>query len=179
MDTKTCRGCDAPIIWTVTTNGRKMPVDADPSDAGTFVLVEEGDDSPIAVFHTKAQEPTWRDRHDGMLYTPHHSTCPQAATFRGKRGHMLVPLVVFVVVSLFWLTMGLVLGGKIARGAPEQDVVRIDESMRLELGVCVVGLDRAIEVMDSVNAIVNDYFDTQDTIRRRGRLDVAPVVAGR
>ena len=37
-DTGTCRSCNSPIIWTKTTNGKKMPVDLEPSPNGDFYL---------------------------------------------------------------------------------------------------------------------------------------------
>lgn len=36
------RSCGAPIIWTETVNGKRMPVDKEPL-AGTFVLISNAD----------------------------------------------------------------------------------------------------------------------------------------
>lgn len=76
---KPCRECGRPMIWTTTLKGKRMPVDADPTDSGTFGLFYEGDLTPLAV-HVK--NATSRKGWNGKLYMPHHATCPQVAKFR-------------------------------------------------------------------------------------------------
>lgn len=72
-----CRSCDAPIIWTVTQNGKKMPVDADARPATRGFTLEEDDDPnepPTAVFvNGTARAP---------LHQSHFSTCPDADQHR-------------------------------------------------------------------------------------------------
>lgn len=87
---KSCRSCEASIIWTVTMNGKRMPVDAEPVVAAQgFRLV--GPDGelldpeelggleppyPITAAYTKLPES------GEPLYLSHYATCPQAATWR-------------------------------------------------------------------------------------------------
>ena len=80
-----CSKCEAPIIWVITERGKKMPVDADPTDLGGFVLLERGEDSaspPLATHHTKVSGKVLllSDRHDS-----HFATCPHADHFRTKK----------------------------------------------------------------------------------------------
>lgn len=44
-----CRSCQAPIVWTVTRRGKRMPVDAAPSTAGDFELTSGHDGPPVAI----------------------------------------------------------------------------------------------------------------------------------
>jgi hypothetical protein len=69
-----CRTCGAPIIWAVTQNGRRMPLDADPvaSPRGWFTIegaTASGDDLAVAV----PSRP---------IFVSHFATCPQAAEHR-------------------------------------------------------------------------------------------------
>lgn len=75
----TCKKCGAGMIWARTGRGKKMPLDAEPTSAGQFVL--EGD----------AQNPTTyrlanyaASSYTGDKYTSHFSTCPNADDFRQK-----------------------------------------------------------------------------------------------
>jgi hypothetical protein len=73
-----CRSCEAPIAWTVTTNGKKMPVDADTVAASSgFRLEDEDSEEPLARFVPKAQP-------GERLYVSHFSTCPNAGDWRGR-----------------------------------------------------------------------------------------------
>lgn len=85
--TEACRSCGARVIWSITEQAKAMPVDADPSQAGTLAL-------------------EWRDRGSGLpggapplarvvkpelrfgrtdLRTSHFATCPHAGEWRKKR----------------------------------------------------------------------------------------------
>lgn len=94
----TCSGCYEPIVWAVTENGKRMPLDYEPSEEGTFALVdastyhsfglEEGTPvdvvfTPVAVFHKKAR-PYFPDTEadELELRTSHHATCSRAEDFR-------------------------------------------------------------------------------------------------
>jgi hypothetical protein len=72
-----CKSCDAPVIWAVTVNGKRMPVDADPVVAARgFRLDDEVEgETPLAVF---VQTPARHER----LYVSHFSTCPNADQHR-------------------------------------------------------------------------------------------------
>jgi hypothetical protein len=61
----TCKGCNAPIKWITTPEGRKTPLDQRPT-----------------VYWVKDLRDTWRLV---QFYTPHHATCPEVNQFRG--GH--------------------------------------------------------------------------------------------
>ena len=71
--TATCKSCGARIIWAITGNGKKMPVDAKPTDKGNIVL--EGEE-PVAVYV---------DPGTGT-HTSHFATCPNAAEHRKSKG---------------------------------------------------------------------------------------------
>ena len=73
----TCRSCDAPIIWAITSKGRRMPVDAEPRPDGNVELIDSGGMMPQTVVH--AQPPLAAEN---PLHTPHHMTCPQAHEWR-------------------------------------------------------------------------------------------------
>lgn len=77
MSTATCRSCGAEVTWVVTTNGKKMPVDAEPDPEGKFLLND--DDPPLATY-------VHDDQRDGVdvnaLYQSHFATCPSAAMHR-------------------------------------------------------------------------------------------------
>jgi hypothetical protein len=78
----TCRSCDAVIRWCVTKNGRKMPVDAQPSIHGNVVLTPRHRGEPpradVYATHTDALAAA----PDGETYLSHFTTCPKAATHR-------------------------------------------------------------------------------------------------
>lgn len=81
MRVATCRSCDAPIVWALTENGKKMPVDADRNDSdGNVTLAEENGELLARVF------PTPEARTEGQAgYTSHFATCPNANEFRRPR----------------------------------------------------------------------------------------------
>jgi hypothetical protein len=70
--------CSTEIIWTLTTNGKRMPVDAAPSKNGSFELDETGE-TPVARFVPKDQRAGRIDLHES-----HFSTCVDAGSFRRK-----------------------------------------------------------------------------------------------
>lgn len=73
-----CRSCNAPVRWVSTALGKRMPIDAVPTDAGTIVV-----DAGVAT--VVAPEDLFDTRQP--RYTSHFATCPQAAEWRkGKRG---------------------------------------------------------------------------------------------
>lgn len=63
---KTCRSCGAEIIWTVTRKGKKMPVDAETTQHGKFLLQpSDVKNTPLAVFVSEQEQYT------GPRYTSH------------------------------------------------------------------------------------------------------------
>lgn len=73
-----CGSCHAPIIWTLTTNANKMPVDFEPSAEGTVAL-RPGWQGPISAVLGMTKR---FGRND--LRTTHFATCPDAKTWRRK-----------------------------------------------------------------------------------------------
>jgi hypothetical protein len=69
-----CRSCGAPILWAETTNGKLMPLDAEPTGKG-LVIERSGiskANADAVVFS--------RD-----VYVSHFATCPNAAQHRKTR----------------------------------------------------------------------------------------------
>lgn len=77
MKTDKCRSCGRPIIWTITSKGKRMPVDAEPSPDGNVAL-DEGPDGAVRASVTGPAP--------GLIpeprYTSHFATCPEAARWR-------------------------------------------------------------------------------------------------
>lgn len=72
-----CRSCNAPIIWAITENGKRMPLDAEPFalPAGLFAL-DTSSDPPLTVsVAAERREP---------LYRSHFATCPNADQHRKR-----------------------------------------------------------------------------------------------
>ncbi len=69
----TCKSCGAPVIWCVTTTGKKMPVDARESSRGNLTLERQPDGELLARY----VEP------GTGTHTSHFATCPHAAQHRG------------------------------------------------------------------------------------------------
>ena len=61
-----CRSCEAEIIWALTVNGRRIPLDAEPAErpTGLFKLIP-GELEPLAV--SAAAD---------LVYISHFATCP-------------------------------------------------------------------------------------------------------
>jgi hypothetical protein len=80
FDVSTCNSCSAPVIWARTTNGKSMPVDAEPTEQGNVELLPlvAGVRTPEAVVHP--QHPLGA----GPLRTSHFATCPHADQWRSK-----------------------------------------------------------------------------------------------
>lgn len=71
-----CKSCGAPIVWTVTSKGKSMPVDADPVRATRGFRLEEHDGEEVAAVFTAEPDPGER------LYVSHFSSCPNADQHR-------------------------------------------------------------------------------------------------
>lgn len=74
-----CSTCAAPIIWATTERSLKpMPVDAEPSPAGSVQLIPREGRTPLArVIPAK-------DRFAKRLHTSHFVTCPDADRHRSR-----------------------------------------------------------------------------------------------
>jgi hypothetical protein len=72
---KTCRSCQAEVIWAKTEFGAMAPFDAAASEKGTFRL-EEG--KPPRAYFVEPKERPWR----GPLHVNHFATCPDRNVWR-------------------------------------------------------------------------------------------------
>lgn len=69
-----CRSCGAPIFWVLTSNGKRMPIDAEPVEviaAGRYAVSwpSEPQTAPLAI-------------HSPAIHLTHFATCPNAAHHR-------------------------------------------------------------------------------------------------
>lgn len=78
-----CTGCERPIVWAQTSNGKSMPVDAVPTKDGNVLLFDTAD--PGRLFAMVLAKPELEARPEVERFTSHFATCPEAARFR-KRG---------------------------------------------------------------------------------------------
>jgi len=73
-----CKACGSPIIWTQTSTGKAMPVDASPVPTGNVLLFPTIDRKWLAmVVSADEAKATPHER-----YVSHFATCPAAARFR-------------------------------------------------------------------------------------------------
>jgi hypothetical protein len=78
-----CRSCRAPIVWARTVNGKRMPVDRDPTPDGNLVLAVPGvDDTEPYVTVVDPDQPMLDDP---PRYRSHYATCPDADRWRKQR----------------------------------------------------------------------------------------------
>ncbi len=82
-----CRSCGAPIVWvvteaTATKAGRRMPLDADPSNTTRAAVFEDG--NIVIVGRDAANVPIVRYVKSGT-FRSHFASCPQASTHRKPR----------------------------------------------------------------------------------------------
>jgi hypothetical protein len=79
-----CQSCNARILWAVTSTGRAMPVDYDPTpNTGNLIVTMDGT-RVVVTFHANnaAAVAAAAGR---PVRTPHHATCPQAGSWRSKQ----------------------------------------------------------------------------------------------
>lgn len=76
--TTICRGCGAPIIWAVTPNGKRIPINPEPHPTGNIEL-DTTHRPTRATVHS--QGPLGVD----TLYLAHFATCPNADRFRKRQ----------------------------------------------------------------------------------------------
>lgn len=88
MRTGPCRGCGAPMIWTITIHGKKQPVNTEPSRDGNLVLLKRGagdGDAPLSLSVAQLSDEAREVLHERGVacYLPHHATCPARKQFQG------------------------------------------------------------------------------------------------
>jgi len=79
VEVSACRSCGAEIIWALTENGKRIPLDAEPyagdSPSGLFVLRQFSDEKTAIA--------TTPDAFPGeYLWRSHFASCPQAKEWR-------------------------------------------------------------------------------------------------
>jgi hypothetical protein len=71
----TCKHCDRPVIWAVSSRGRNIPLDPNPRATGIYVLEATGtDERGRVVFRTRLA--SGADPLD-KRYACHFDTCPK------------------------------------------------------------------------------------------------------
>ena len=78
-----CRSCNADLLWGLTVKGRRLPLNATPTEDGTVVLAEEGPgtyEKPTRCHVLGAGASS-----DLPRYTSHFATCTDAARYRHHR----------------------------------------------------------------------------------------------
>lgn len=79
-----CSSCGKEIIWAITDNGKRMPIDPDPDAHGNVRLSfgRRGEAPSAKVLGKK----DLAEREEGAhLYRSHWATCDDADRFRGRR----------------------------------------------------------------------------------------------
>lgn len=93
-----CSACQAPILWTVTEAGKRLPVDAEADDRGVTIALETDDGNVIPTGDTAGAGDslvpvvyvTGRLIEANQLFPPahrwrpHFATCPDAERFRRR-----------------------------------------------------------------------------------------------
>ncbi|MDX2624679.1 hypothetical protein PV356_35255 [Streptomyces sp. WI03-5b] len=82
-----CRRCGAPICWALTSaNGRRQPIDAEPTEAGNLAVMQAAD-GVLYVRAVTAARPEIRPGEWQAM--PHHATCtsppPRRSSSSGQR----------------------------------------------------------------------------------------------
>lgn len=86
-----CASCKAPITWTLTENGKRMPIDAEPVAEGNIEIVGETrrhladggtETTPVIRVLKKGEGDTLPGLSAPSRYVSHFATCPDAGKFR-------------------------------------------------------------------------------------------------
>lgn len=80
-------------MWALTDKGTRIPLDPTPGERGNIILTGREDDGTMIVRVLKKNDPTFEPSlfeqkpagHDGLRWTSHFSTCPDAARHRKPR----------------------------------------------------------------------------------------------
>jgi len=84
-----CRSCGAPVWWVLSTTGKRLPLDAEPSPAGTVMVHGGGEEEAAPVGEVLTGDRLTRaramvERGDLALYVSHFATCPHADDWRRR-----------------------------------------------------------------------------------------------
>lgn len=77
-----CRSCNAPIVWGLTSTGKRMPADAEPVVGGNTVLTA-GADGPEFLVVKEAERLRRLDQGD-KLHVSHFTTCADSGSWRRR-----------------------------------------------------------------------------------------------
>lgn len=78
-----CNGCGKKIIWGLTEEGKRIPMDPVPA---TYVCHGQGED-PVNGQHYRVRRANPnKEKAIGQAYVSHFTTCPKASDFSGNRG---------------------------------------------------------------------------------------------
>ena len=68
-----CRDCQAPIVWTITANQKRMPINVWPAPNGNVILLDPID-SPRAP-RSRVLSNEQKTSNTATTYLPHFTTC--------------------------------------------------------------------------------------------------------
>lgn len=80
--TSRCRSCGAPILWAVTVNDRRIPLNATPDPAGRVIRLQGPSDPPVVRLARGTERVTMPA---DQRYTAHFVDCPQSEKWRRDR----------------------------------------------------------------------------------------------
>lgn len=75
-----CRSCQAKIVWAITENGKKMPIDPTPVRDGNVIKTGNRVDGLEEVHVISSRDVMEDDQR--ARYTAHFATCPNAKAHR-------------------------------------------------------------------------------------------------
>ena len=81
MTTSACESCGAAVVWAITAQAKRMPVDEQPVRGGSVALEQRTPGAPPLARIIPAQLRGTRTD----LHTSHFATCPHAASWRKRR----------------------------------------------------------------------------------------------
>jgi hypothetical protein len=83
-----CRSCGAEVLWVLTGNGKRMPVDVQPSEKGNlFVFTPPGIHAALVAESTSSMSARaeYARKDDRPRFVSHFATCPNAPQHRKAR----------------------------------------------------------------------------------------------
>ena len=78
-----CKSCGAQIVWVKTDSGKRMPVDAEPSEDGNVFVADDGPLRTGCLVIVLGQPDLLTD--PDVRHKSHFATCPDADSHRSKR----------------------------------------------------------------------------------------------
>jgi hypothetical protein len=81
-ETAQCGSCEAPVIWSITEKGKRMPLNAEPSPSGRFRIVGTEINGTVHVHYVKNSE---LEANTSSLYDSHFASCPESRDWKRSR----------------------------------------------------------------------------------------------